>query len=610
MNSTEPDILLGGMQFSPDQQFHDYRLLEFCGKGAFGEVWLAVDISGKTLAIKIISKKLLPNDWQREFNGIKNYRKVIGYHPNLIQIYHVGEAAEYFYYTMEAADNQLVSGHGYKPDTLASRIEVKRLPPEQIISIACALLNGIETLHQTQLVHRDIKPANIIFINGVPKLSDIGLVSLDRTNLSLAGTIGFIPPEDLARGDSGSGSNPQSDLYAMGKVIYCALTGMSPSDFPNMPKDISLSICKRLNRIICMACHKKTNVRIKSAAEFRALLVEAETDLHRTIPLIDKIISMLLLPLRKTGSLMNGFRRLPPFVNNIIMISIGTCIALGIIEVKSKYIDAQSAPITGRNQINKALPAETGDVKVAEALPAEQNYLELIKPLNPQNAKLLFSDRFNGKFSPKWVRGMSFGIPMDEKNNPYAFTDSGLNLKRFIGELGLEKTIPESFELVMCITCVNSTVNIVYQNSNYNPTPPYELDASIIFKISMTPDRVKKKITLALTDLGIKNGSTSWWFGKPLALNDSETYLDHLDIVQTEIEMPLEDNLRIHRFIKNKKLLIYWVDNKKIFQYELKDSDVASYLAPNGSLFLRFEIAETRMPGMFIKDVCLYELKN
>lgn len=610
LDNTAQDILFSNISLGTNRQFHDYRLLGLCGRGAFGEVWRAVDISGKILAVKIISKNMLPNDWQREFNGIKNYRKVIGYHPNLIQIYHVGEATEYFYYTMEVADNRLAPGLDYKPDTLASRIEAGRLPPGQIISIASALLNGIETLHQTQLVHRDIKPANIIFINGVPKLSDIGLVSLDRTNLSLAGTIGFIPPEDLACGDSGSGSNPQSDLYAMGKVIYCALTGMSPSDFPNMPKDISLSTCKRLNRIICMACHKKANVRIRSAAEFRALLVEAEDDLHRTIPLIDKIINMVLLPLRHTGSLMNGLRRLPPFVNNIIMISIGTCIALGIIEVKSKYIDAQSATITGREQINKALPTETGATKVAETLQAEQNYQELIKPLNPQNAKLLFSDRFNEKFSPKWVRGMSFGIPMDEKNTPYAFTGSGLNLKRFIGELGLEKAIPESFELVMCITCVNSTVNIVYQNSNYNPTPPYELDASIIFKISMTPDRVKKKITLALTGLGIINGSTSWWFGTPLALNSSLTYLDHLNIIQTEIEMPLEDNLRIHRFIKNKKLLTYWVDSKKIFQYELKDSDVASYLAPNGSLFLRFEIEETRMPGVFIKDLCLYELKN
>lgn len=593
----ESYISFKGLQLSSGQHFHDYRLMAFCGRGAFGEVWLAEDISGKTLAIKIISKKLLPNDWQREFNGIKNYRKVIGYHPNLIQIYHVGEAAEYFYYTMEAADNQLAPELGYKPDTLASRIEAKRLPPKQIISIACALLNGIEALHQTQLVHRDIKPANIIFVNELPKLSDIGLVSMDQTNLSLAGTIGFIPPEDLARGDSSSSSNPQSDLYAMGKVIYCALTGMSPSDFPNMPKDISLSVCKRLNRIICMACHKKANVRIKSAAEFRALLLEAETDLLRTLPMLDKIKNMVLLPLRKTGGLMNGYRRLPPFVNNIIMIVLGTCIAWGIIEVKFKFFDVRST-------------TETRNTETNSVLPVEQNYKELIKPFNLEKSKLLFSDSFNGRFSPKWKRMMSFGVPIDEKDKHYGFTDKGLNVERFAGQLILEKIIPESFELAMRIACVNSTGNIVCEIGNYNPLPPYEEDASIKFQISMVPNRREKHTKLSMAGLYLQNGSTSWGLGNDYPFNNSGTRLDDLSIVKTEIEIPLDTNLQIHRFIKNKKTLSYWVDKQKIFQYELKDGNVATYLTPNGFFVLTLSVKEMRMPGIFIKDFCLYELKN
>jgi len=595
LDTTESDISFSGMQLGTDQQFHDFRLLEFCGRGTFGEVWRAVDISGKIIAIKIISKELLPNVWQREFNGIKNYRKVIGYHPNLIQIYHIGEAAKYFYYTMEAADNRLAPGLGYKPDTLASRIEASRLPAEQIISIALALLDGIEVLHQTQLVHRDIKPANIIFVNGVPKLSDIGLVSLDRTNLSLAGTIGFIPPEDLTCGDSSSGSKPQSDLYALGKVIYCALTGMSPSDFPNMPKDISLSVCKRLNRIICMACHKKTNARIKSAGEFRALLIEAETDLSRTISPWNDIKNMIFRPLRKTGSLMNGYRRLPPFVKTVFMIAFGTCIATGLLEVKSKYFSTQPSTAAGA-------------IATPEALPVEQDYKELIKPSNPQVSKLLFSDSFDGRFSPRWKRMMSFGGSIKDKH--YAFTNNGLNLERFSGELMLEKIIPESFELVMRIECVNSTADICYTVGNYNPAPPHAEDASLMFQINMFPDRDKKQTSLSVTRLAVENGSMSWGWGKQHLFNTRSIRSDGLDIIKKEMELPLEANLRIHRFIKNRKILTYWVDEQKLFQYELKDSDVASYLAPSGFLMLKLSVKEMRMPGVFIKDLCLYELKN
>lgn len=596
-DTTEPDILFSGMLLGTDRQFHDYRLLELCGRGAFGEVWRAVDISGKILAVKIISKKLLPNDWQREFNGIKNYRKVIGYHPNLIQIYHIGEAAEYFYYTMEVADNRLAPGLDYRPDTLASRVEAGRLSPEKIIAIACALLDGIEVLHQTQLVHRDIKPANIIFVNGIPKLSDIGLVTLDRANLSLAGTIGFIPPEDLTCGNSSSGSKPQSDLYALGKVIYCALTGMSPSDFPNMPKDISLSICKRLNRIICMACHKNVNVRIKSAAEFRALLLEAETDLHRTMPLLDKIKYMVFSPLSKTGSLMNGYRRLPPFVKIVIMIAFGICITTGLIEVKSKYFSPQSA-------------TKAGITVASEALPVEQEYKELIKPSNPQSSKLLFSDSFNGSFSPKWKRMGAFGPPVGKTDNHYRFAESGLNLERFGGELMLNKIIPESFELVMRIACVNSAGDICYSVGNYNPAPPHAEDASLMFQINMFPDRDKKQTSLSVTGLAVENGSMSWGWGKQHPFSTRSIRSDGLDIIKKEMELPLEANLRIHRFIKNRKLLTYWVDDQKVFQYELKDGDVASYLAPNGFLILKLSVKEMRMPGIFIRDLCLYELSN
>src|ERR1019366_3971741 len=77
------------------------------------------------------------------------------------------------------------------------------------------------------LVHRDIKPSNIIFVNGVPKLADIGLVAEVNEARSFVGTEGFIPPE-------GPGTE-QADVYGLGKVLYEASTGKDRHEFPDLP---------------------------------------------------------------------------------------------------------------------------------------------------------------------------------------------------------------------------------------------------------------------------------------------------------------------------------------------------------------------------------------
>ena len=263
--------------FATDQRFHDYILRDFCGCGAYGEVWQAEDISGRRLAIKIVSKQIYGSGWTREFNGIKNYCRLISSHPNLIQIMHVGEDDQYFFYTMELADNLAEPGRAYYADTLADRLAANGpFASDQLVILTQHLLNGIGALHQAGLIHRDIKPANIIFINGVPKLSDIGFVAPRDASISLAGTVGFIPPEELlSENESSSEKNCQYDIYALGKVMYCALTGLPPDEYPSLPESISFGLSKRLNQVICMACCKNPADRIGNVDEFRQLLTAA-----------------------------------------------------------------------------------------------------------------------------------------------------------------------------------------------------------------------------------------------------------------------------------------------------------------------------------------------
>src|SRR5438046_7926259 len=105
------------------------------------------------------------------------------------------------------------------------------LPVAECVQIALSLTRALEHLHAHGLVHRDVKPSNIIFVNGVPKLADIGLVTSVDATRSFVGTEGYLAPE-------GPGT-AQADLYSLGKVLYEISTGLSRREFPALPDDIA-----------------------------------------------------------------------------------------------------------------------------------------------------------------------------------------------------------------------------------------------------------------------------------------------------------------------------------------------------------------------------------
>src|SRR5665213_742447 len=291
----------------------DHELLRLIGRGAYGEVWLARNAIGTLRAVKIVHRQSFERSehFEREFKGLIKFEPISRSHEGLVHVLQIGrrDDAGYFFYVMELADDVGVAqaslpagsagirarssqgGEGtsvesawkraagmppepaakmavlrYAPRTLRSELQARgALPAAECVAVGLKLAAALEHLHANGLVHRDIKPSNIIFVNGEPKLADIGLVTTIDEAQSLVGTAGYIPPE-------GPGT-PQADLYSLGKVIYEITFGKDRQEFPQLPPDLQshpeYTALLELNEVILKACETDSRLRYQSAEAIR-----------------------------------------------------------------------------------------------------------------------------------------------------------------------------------------------------------------------------------------------------------------------------------------------------------------------------------------------------
>ena len=223
------------MKYKAGDIIDEYKLLSECGQGSYGTVFLAENqLTAGRSALKIVCK--YGNKTDCELRGLRQYQ-IIAENTNLLQIYQVKEYEDFFYYTMDIADDLSDDPALYMPDTLANRLRKKRLDAEAVREMHRDLLENLQTLHGKGLFHRDIKPDNILFINNRARLGDIGLVT-DIATTTLRGTPGFMPAEVLA---GIRGYEARDDYYALGKVIYCALTAEPVNNYPSFPADCDIA---------------------------------------------------------------------------------------------------------------------------------------------------------------------------------------------------------------------------------------------------------------------------------------------------------------------------------------------------------------------------------
>lgn len=270
---------------NPPPRVPDHALLRRIGRGTYGEVWLARSVVGTCRAVKVVYRADFEDSrpFEREFNGIQRFEPISRSDEGFVDILQVGRNDQegYFYYIMELADNALAGGdpqqagcdlspEAYAPKTLgAVRSQVGRLPPLACVDLGVALTLALSRLHENGLIHRDIKPSNIVFVKGVAKLADIGLVADVSEARSYVGTEGFIPPEGP--------NSPQADIYSLGKVLYEAAMGRDRLDFPepctSLADDPDRKQLVELNAIILRACEPDPHHRYRSARQMHADLL-------------------------------------------------------------------------------------------------------------------------------------------------------------------------------------------------------------------------------------------------------------------------------------------------------------------------------------------------
>jgi WD40 repeat protein len=259
-------------------QVTDHDLIRCIGSGSYGEVWLARSVIGTYRAIKVVYRQNFENErpYDREFSGMKKFEPISRSHEGLVDILQVGRNDQegYFYYIMELGDDQVsgqqIVSETYNPKTLGKEVANRgKLPFEECLKVSLSLTSALAHLHKHGLIHRDIKPSNIIFVNGIPKIADIGLVSELGTSRSFVGTEGFIPPE-------GPGS-PEGDIFSLGKVLYEISTGKDRQKYPELPTELGENPDHKnlleLNEVILKACDGDVQKRYHSADQMHADLV-------------------------------------------------------------------------------------------------------------------------------------------------------------------------------------------------------------------------------------------------------------------------------------------------------------------------------------------------
>src|SRR5262245_40562904 len=264
-----------------------YEILERLGEGGMGVVYKARQLSLKrVVALKMIlgGARARPEERQRLRAEAEAAARLA--HPNIVQVYEVGECGGLPYLALEYAEG----------GSLAQALAGTPLPPRRAAELVQALAGAVQFAHERGIVHRDLKPGNVLLqtapsgrgLAGTPKVADFGLARcLDQAGASdperrtptgaILGTPSYMAPEQASGHTAGVG--PACDVYALGALLYECLTGRPPfkaaslletleqvrSQEPVPPARLQAKLPPDL-QTICLACLEKDPARRYASA--------------------------------------------------------------------------------------------------------------------------------------------------------------------------------------------------------------------------------------------------------------------------------------------------------------------------------------------------------
>jgi eukaryotic-like serine/threonine-protein kinase len=256
-----------------------YRLENEIGAGGMTGIWQAVDeVLERPVAVKILHRHLLSN--QVFCDRFRREALAAGalIHPNIVSVYDTGQHDEAPYVVME-----YVAG-----GSLASRLQRGPLPAGEVAAVGADVCEALAYAHRVGIVHRDLKPDNILISDsGQVKVTDFAVAGaalggdLTATG-ALLGTLSFLAPEVLEGGEP----NAATDCYALGVVLFKALTGRSPRvagmgfassagksrPQPAHPRDFRPEVPRDLDAAVARALSASPSERFADAAELGLLL--------------------------------------------------------------------------------------------------------------------------------------------------------------------------------------------------------------------------------------------------------------------------------------------------------------------------------------------------
>lgn len=269
-----------------------YRLESEIAHGGMAIVYRAIDeVLDRVVAAKVLKEHLAEDSVLRERFRNEALAAARLTHPNIVSVFDTGEQDGIPFIVMEYLDG----------GTLRDQMSSSALEPGRVASIGADVCSALQFAHDAGVIHRDIKPANILFSeSGLTKVGDFGIAkaAFADANLTdtgaLLGTVRYLAPEQV----EGVEPDGRADIYALGVVLYEAVTGRLPFKgetdlamatarlvgMPPSPRDVRPGVPRDLDAAILRALATDRQQRFQSGDSFRrALMPHADEAGHHLV---------------------------------------------------------------------------------------------------------------------------------------------------------------------------------------------------------------------------------------------------------------------------------------------------------------------------------------